>query len=128
MNLCIAGAAKIVLAGVSAFTLQWRHSVEHSRWQEDWTATPAGLQIVAARIESLGAGMEPGPDATFDGHWWRWIPRVPPMSTLTLRHSDAVPEGWTLCANGACRAIADAREKADSVTLSACADEGPPPR
>ena len=79
-----------------------------------------GLEIVEARVKGSGAGMEPGPDARFDGTWWRWRPKLPVANSVRLGRSDAVPEGWELCAEGACRAVADARESADSVTLSVC--------
>lgn len=124
MALCIAGAAGIAKVAVAAFTLSWTHSVEKTRWEEDWRITPAGLEIAEARVEGSGAGMDPPAGARFDGRFWRWKPALRPMREVLLRRSDAVPEGWRLCAAGQCRTIADVAEKADFVTLTACPDGG----
>ena len=63
MSLCILAAGKTVTLAVAAFTLSWTHSVEKTRWEEDWAITPAGLQIVEARVKGSGAGMEPAEGA-----------------------------------------------------------------
>jgi hypothetical protein len=102
MNLCVAGAATLRLA-VTAFTLAWTHSVEHLRWEEDWRVTPAGLEIVEARVKGSGAGMDPPEGARLDGGWWRFRPERPPQRQLLLASSGATGGGWTLCAAGACR-------------------------
>ncbi len=73
MSLCISGAETLRLA-VTAFTLAWTHSVEHVRWEEDWRVTPAGLQVVEARVRGSGAGMEPPPDARLRDGWWVYVP------------------------------------------------------
>lgn len=105
MSLCVvAGAAALRLAG-AAFTLGWTHSVERVRWEEDWRITPAGLEIVEARVRGSGAGMEPGPDAALRNGWWRWRPALAPAPELTLAASGMTGGGWTLCAEGACRTI-----------------------
>jgi hypothetical protein len=119
LSLCIVGAATLRIAA-SAFTLSWLHSVQHSRWEEDWAIADGRLVAIEARIESMGAGMEAGPDAVFDGTWWRWKPKLPPLPEMLLRRSDSQPQGWRLCANGACRAVADANERADVVALRPC--------
>lgn len=119
VSLCIAGAALTRLA-VAAFTLSWMHSIEKTRWEEDWIVSNGRLVIVEARIESMGAGMETPPGARFDGAWWRWAPAIGPMEELQLRRSDSQPQGWRLCTDGACRQIGDAVERTDIVKLSAC--------
>lgn len=119
MSLCVAGAKTFVLA-TSAFTLSWTHSVQKTLWEEHWRVEKGGLRIVEARVEGSGAGMEAGEGAKFDGRFWRWKPSLPRLPELLLRRSDAVPQGWTLCAAGRCRAIADRAEKADMVTLRPC--------
>ena len=120
VSLCLMAGAVVTRLAVASFTLAWTHSVEKTRWEEDWRVGPRGLEIIEARVKGSGAGMEPGPDARFDGTWWRWRPKLPVANSVRLGRSDAVPEGWELCAEGACRAVADARESADSVTLSVC--------
>lgn len=101
MSLCLAGAETLRLA-VTAFTLAWTHSVEHVRWEEDWRLTPAGLELVAARVRGSGAGMEPPAGAALVDGWWVYAPRVPPQRELVLAASGATGEGWTLCAAGRC--------------------------
>jgi hypothetical protein len=87
---------------VSLFTLAWTHSVEKTRWEEDWRVTPAGLQIVEARIKGSGAGMEPPADAVLEDGWWVYAPQLPVQSKLRLAASGATVGGWSLCANGEC--------------------------
>ena len=120
MSLCLATGAGVVRLAVSTFTLAWTHSVEKTRWEEDWAVGRGMLAIQEARIEGLGAGMETPPGAVKDGRFWKWRPNVEPVPELNLRRSDAVPEGWMLCAEGACRRVADASETADVVSLRAC--------
>lgn len=120
MSLCVATGAGLLRLAVAAFTLSWTHTVEKTRWEEDWAVGADGLVLVEARVEGSGAGMEPGEGAVFDGRFWRWRPSLPTLKQLALRRSDAVPEGWTFCAQGACRRIGGAEETAEAVTLSAC--------
>jgi hypothetical protein len=56
LSLCLASAGVVKVLSVAAFTLVWAHSVEKTAWQEDWRATPQGLELVQARIKSFGAG------------------------------------------------------------------------
>ena len=46
--------------------------------------------------------------------------KAPELPEVLLRRSSAVPEGWRLCADGACRAIGDLSETADVVVLKPC--------
>lgn len=120
MSLCVIAGATITRIAAAAFTLSWVHSIEKTRWQEEWRVEGDRLRIVEARIEHMGAGMETPPDARFDGTWWRWTPALGPLPEVLLRRSDSQPQGWRLCAQGVCRAIADVRESADVVGLRAC--------
>ncbi|TIX68318.1 MAG: DUF1850 domain-containing protein, partial [Mesorhizobium sp.] len=70
MSLCILAAGKTVTLTVAAFTLAWTHSVEKTRWQEDWKVMPSGLQIAEARIKGSGAGMEPPEGSVLRDGWW----------------------------------------------------------
>ena len=79
MELCLLAAGATVRLGTVALTLAWTHSIEKMRWEEDWRATPAGLVLQEDRIQATGAGMEPPPDAKFDGTWWRYNPHLAPM-------------------------------------------------
>jgi len=102
LNLCVVlGAAKVVYA-TSVFILAWTHSVEKTRWEEDWRVRPDGLEILEARIEGSGAGMEPPPDAVLDGHLWRYHPKLPVQTKITLARSGATGGAWQICFAGAC--------------------------
>lgn len=120
MNLCVATGAGLLRLAVAGFTLSWTHTVEKTRWEEDWAVQPDGLVLVEARVQGSGAGMEPGEGAVFDGRFWRWRPNLPSLKEIALRRSDAAPEGWTLCAQGLCRRLGGADETAETVSLSPC--------
>ncbi|MFC5587185.1 DUF1850 domain-containing protein [Nitratireductor kimnyeongensis] len=105
MSICVFAGGKALTLGTALFSLSWMHSVEKIRWEEDWRATPAGLEIVEARVQGSGAGMEPPPDARFDMGWWRYRPSVPPQPELVLAASGKTGSGWELCAAGECREI-----------------------
>jgi hypothetical protein len=114
------GATKLVYA-TAAFTLAWTHSVEKTRWEEDWRLTTAGLEITEARIQGSGAGMEPPPDAVFDGHAWHYRPKLPPQKAITLARSGATGGSWQICFAGACRDLPERSGTAeDPVVLEPC--------
>ena len=117
MSLCIVTAAGLIKLAASTFTLGWTHSIEKTRWEEDWRVTEQGLLLEEARIEHMGAGMEPGDGARFDGHWWRWTPKVPILPEVLLRRSDAIPQGWSLCANGQCQRIGTPQDGGDIMVM-----------
>lgn len=119
MALCVAAAGQALTLAVSAFTLGWTHSVEKTAWQEDWRVTPAGLELVEARVQGSGAGMEPPADAVFENGWWRYRPAIAPLSALRLAASGATGGGWRLCAAGTCRELGAAAGEA--VTIRPCA-------
>jgi hypothetical protein len=120
MELCLLAAGATIRLGTIALTLAWTHSIEKTRWEEDWRATPAGLVLEEDRIQSTGAGMEPPPDAHFDGQWWHYTPPLAPMKTVVLRRSGATDD-WTVCIAGRCRPMGDyLPNDADPVTLTAC--------
>ena len=108
LALCIIASGKTTVLAASAFTLAWTHSVEKTRWAEDWRVTPAGLELVAARVEGSGAGMEVPEGAVLDGGVWTYRPRLPPQPSLLLASSGATGEGWELCVAGGCLTIGDA--------------------
>ena len=119
MSLCILAASKVTVLAVSAFTLSWSHSVEKTRWEEDWRITPAGLEIVEARVKGSGAGMEPPEGAVLKNGWWVYRPTVGARPTVKLAASGATGAGWTLCADQTCRELG--AEAGAAIELSACA-------
>lgn len=102
--LCLAGGGEVVRIAAVAFTLAWTHTVEHTAWEEDWRVEPAALVLVEARVKGTGAGMEPPPEATFDGHWWRWPPHLS-VPAVTMRRAPQAGD-WRLCLDGACKPFA----------------------
>ena len=122
MEFCLLAAGATVHLGVTAFTLAWTHSIEKIRWEEDYRATPAGIVVVQDRLQGTGAGMEPPPDSTFDGKWWRYDPHTPPMPQVILRRSGMTVGDWQVCIKGQCRDMGSylPDKKADPVTLTTC--------
>ncbi|MER8632023.1 DUF1850 domain-containing protein [Mesorhizobium opportunistum] len=122
MSLCILAAGKTVTLAVAAFTLSWTHSVERTRWEEDWKVTPSGLQVVEARIKGSGAGMEPPEGAVLKDGWWVYAPKVEPQRHVSLAASGVTSDGWTLCTFHGCRELG--KEAGGSITLEPCAAGG----
>jgi hypothetical protein len=98
--LYLAGRATVVAA--SAFTLAWTHSVEKTRWEEDWRLGAAGLELLEARIKGSGAGMEVPDGARLRDGVWVYRPTLPPQKALLLARSGATGEGWEICGDGRC--------------------------
>ena len=119
--LCILAAGKTTAIAAAAFTLSWTHSVEKTRWEEDWRITPAGLEIVAARVKGSGAGMEPPADAVLVGGWWVYAPKLPATPEIVLAASGATRGGWSLCA-GECLELGAAA--GGPVRLEPCGETG----
>ena len=122
MEFCLLAAGATVRLGTVALTLAWTHSIEKTRWEEDYRATAAGIVVTQDRIQGTGAGMEPPPDAVFDGQWWRYDPHTPPMPQVILRRSGMTVSDWQVCINGACRTMGSylPDPAADPVTLTTC--------
>ncbi len=68
MSLCILTGAKITTIAISFFTLSWTHSVEKTEWQEDWKINNTKLELIEARVQGSGAGMDP-PDGSKYTKW-----------------------------------------------------------
>ncbi len=111
-----------MLAG-AGFTLAWTHSVEKTRWEEDWIATSRGLEVVEARVQGSGAGMEPPESAVLKNGWWTYAPRLKPQPRLVLGSSGATGQGWTLCTPSGCAVIGV--QAGDPAVVTPC--EGPAP-
>jgi hypothetical protein len=120
MEICLLAAGATIRLGTLALTLAWTHSIEKTRWEEDWRATSAGLVLDEDRIQATGAGMEPPPDAHFDGKWWHYKTTTPPMKKVILRRSGATAD-WQVCIAGRCKPMGDYVGKdTDPVTLTTC--------
>jgi hypothetical protein len=120
--LCLAAGAVTVRLAVTAFTLAWTHSVERTRWEEDWRVEDGSLVLVEARVQGSGAGMEPPEGAVLAGGFWRWRPGVPPLPRLELARSGAVPD-WHFCHDGRCATLGELlppEAEGRDVVLSPC--------
>ena len=102
MSLCILAAGRLTTLAVSAFTLTWQHSVEHTAWSESWHVGADALTLTQARVKGSGAGMDPGSDAQLRDGWWVWTPATPPVPELVLAASGATGGGWQLCDAAGC--------------------------
>jgi hypothetical protein len=105
------------------FTLAWEHSVEKTRWEERYVVDGARLRLVEARIQGLGAGMEPPAGARFADGWWTWQPKLEPLPELRLTRSSYTSD-YTLCWSARCEplgALVAADPRSDAVTVAPCA-------
>jgi hypothetical protein len=118
MSLCVLVAGKTTILAVTAFTLSWTHSVEKTRWEEDWRVTPAGLKILEARVKGSGAGIDPPEGAMLKDGWWTYEPAIAVRPAVRLAASGATDSGWTLCADQTCVELG--AEAGEAIELSAC--------
>jgi hypothetical protein len=114
------------------FTLAWVHSIEKTRWEEDYAvhadaAAPAGavLHAVQARIRGSGAGMDPPPGSVLRDGWYAYTPTEAQPALLRLSRSGFVPD-YELCPGGSdCRPLGAWLPSDGGVTLlRACARRG----
>jgi hypothetical protein len=122
VSICILAAGKITALAGAAFTLAWTHSVEKTQWEEDWKVTPAGLEVVAARIKGSGAGMDPPAGSVLKEGWWTYAPRTKPQPKIVLAASGSTGAGWTLCTSNGCVVIGS--EFGDPAVVTACDSRG----
>jgi len=106
MSLCLAAGTVAAVLAVESFTLAWTHSIEKTRWEEDWRVAGSALVVGAARIRASGAGMEPPPGAVLENGVWHYRPALPPQEQLRLTHSPYAA-GYELCIEGSCKPLAE---------------------
>lgn len=104
--LCLAAGQVLVTIPLASFTLAWTHSIEKTRWEEDWRITGQTLVLQEARIRGSGAGMEPPAGARLENGVWRYVPTAAAQDRLRLTHSPHAA-GYELCSAGRCRPLAD---------------------
>ena len=122
----VAGAAAGYLA-TAEFTLAWRHSVEHTRWEERYRIEGARLRLVEASVEGTGAGMEPPPGARLADGRWRWRPPASVHDELRLTTSGYTAD-YDVCVAQRCTPLASlvAPAHADVVVVRACDGKASP--
>ncbi|MCM5568887.1 DUF1850 domain-containing protein [Burkholderiaceae bacterium FT117] len=107
IGLCLAVATTIVASlPVDRFTLDWIHSIEKVRWEEDWRIDPARrtLRLVESRLRGSGAGMEPPEGAVLRDGVWHASGTGLEVSRLRLALSDYTDD-WRLCTRQGCRPL-----------------------
>lgn len=120
MSLCITTAGVTLALALETFTLAWTHSVERTRWEEDWRVMPTGLVIEEARIEGSGAGMEIPADARLVDGFWVYRPRLAPQEKVHLIDAGRGAD-WDICSAGICLPLASlVPASASQFTLSLC--------
>jgi hypothetical protein len=119
-GICLIAAGATIRLGVAALTLAWTHSVEKVRWEEDYRSTPSGLVVTEDRLQGTGAGMEPPPDAKFDGRWWRYRPAIGQQPEVILRRSGMTVSDWDVCIESECKPMRDYVGNADPVVMKPC--------
>jgi hypothetical protein len=125
--LLVAGVVRAALI-TDEFTLGWEHSVEKTRWEETYRIDGDRLRLTGARIQGLGAGMEPPQGAILRDGWWTWTPTIEPIAALRLTQSTYTSD-WILCWKTQCRklaALAPAEAEGSVVELVACGAQATP--
>lgn len=118
--ICLVAGKVVAPLMAGAMTLAWTHSVEKIAWEEDWRASPAGLQLVEARVKGSGAGMEPPPDARLVNGSYVWKPSLQPQAEVVMRRSGATAD-WRICIEGRCRPMeAYVPPQADPIVMKTC--------
>jgi hypothetical protein len=125
VSLCIgliAGSLLTVLP-TQSLTLAWLHTVEQTRWEEDYVLFGSNLVIKEARVERSGAGMEPGENAVWSHGWWRYRPNLVDLTEINLANS-MFARGYNICWNGQCRELRSWAPAGHAVTMRAvpCSD------
>ncbi|HEX6004380.1 MAG TPA: DUF1850 domain-containing protein [Burkholderiales bacterium] len=121
-----AGASQVILPAPK-ITLGWTHTVERTRWEEDYAASAGGVKILEARIEAFGAGMEPPASAVRRGKWWHYRPALPTLREVSLANS-SFAGGYSVCWNGACRPLNSIVPGGRQVAISARRCTSDPPQ
>lgn len=103
-GLCIAAGKLLAVVPVASFTLAWSHSIEKTRWEEDWRIEGRQLHIYEARIMGSGAGMEPPASAWLKDGIWHYRPTTLPNDKFLLTHSPHA-SGYELCIAGNCQPL-----------------------
>ncbi|GMV47808.1 MAG: hypothetical protein AMXMBFR66_32060 [Pseudomonadota bacterium] len=122
-GLCLFAAGRLLAAlPVAAFTLAWTHSVEKTRWLEQYRIEGARLVLEGAQVQGSGAGMEPAPGAQWRDGAWRWKPTLAPLAELRLAASSYTAD-YELCSARGCsalRALTGALAPGTPVSVAAC--------
>ena len=105
----------VVFVALQRFTLAWTHSIEKTRWEEDYAVRlrdgrPA-LALLRARVRGSGAGMEPPAGAVWRDGWYEFVPaaaggRSDGDAPLRLTRSPYTAD-YEVCTDGRCGPLGD---------------------
>lgn len=108
---------------VRDFTIAWTHSIEKSRWEEDYRVLPPSspsdrpvLIAGKARIHGSGAGMEPPPDAVWRDGWYEYQPQAALPRELRLTRSPYTAD-YDWCMGGRCQPLSALMPTDGGITL-----------
>ncbi len=87
-------------------TLSWTHSIQKTVWEEDYRREGKALRLVEARVRGSGAGMEPPEGAVLKDGAWHYVPALPALPNVQLRHSPYAA-GYRVCSGGQCRSVTE---------------------
>jgi hypothetical protein len=104
-GICLIAGLLVAPLG-DAVTLRWTHSIEKILWEEDYRREGDVLRLVEARVRGTGAGMEPPTGAVLRDGVWRYVPDLPSLPGVILRHSPHVPP-YVACGDAGCRSVPD---------------------
>ena len=115
------GDARVRFVPQTRFTLAWTHSIEKTRWEEDYRVQrraddPPQLRLERARIQGSGAGMEPPPGARRQGGWYEYAPTDQPQAALRLTRSPYTAD-YDWCVAGRCQPLGAVLSSDGGVTL-----------
>jgi hypothetical protein len=99
-------AGLLVAALDDSITLAWTHSIQKIVWEEDYRREGAALRLTEARVRGTGAGMEPPQNATLKQGVWHYVPALPALPSVQLRHSPHT-EGYRVCSGDRCRPLTE---------------------
>ena len=111
MSICILSGLKLSTFAISFFTLSWTHSVEKIEWQEDWIINQNQLEIVEARVQGSGAGMEVPEGSNFVNGWWIYKPKNIKTNELLLATSNTNIQNWKICYDNSCSVLKNNEEQ-----------------
>lgn len=121
--LLVAGVVRATLPATE-FGIAWDHSVEKTRWEERYRVSGDLLELVEARVQGMGAGMEPPPRAALKDGWWRWRGDQATLAELRLTYSTFTTD-YRVCWDRHCDELAvvlgQRPNDGDVVSLRPCA-------
>src|SRR5437016_8313717 len=103
-GICLSAGALHAFIATTQFTLAWNHSIEKTRWEEDYRVAGNRLELTEARIHGSGAGMEPAIGAVLREGAWHYRPALPPQASLNLARSGFARD-YEICIAGSCRSM-----------------------